>query len=334
MWVAVFACPGRAGFNPVPPPLVLTGPAGAWCRAAWLPAITCCLPAVQLALSQRYDMLSSCSCMGETSVFSHWPLWVLYPGVTKTAAVSAACSVDLLAWLISFPWVAGELVVWLSYISTKGFQWSTCQCKPCVQANLFTEVCKQLKPTYTTAVCSACVVWVAVVFPRAPVMMEGVFGERPTDQRQSGQWLLSAFLFPSSDTNQLNVELSYSILLCALPCFSSWRLTCCSVPEWISGLVRKTKCWGWAVAFVCCALVGGLWFVGVFEAGAAAACAAAWPGDACFTVQGSLLWFRFAVPRNKPPTAPFKTQIWCFCMILGCVNAWEGLIAWKSMCRK
>lgn len=87
------------------------------------------------------------------------------------------------------------------------------------------------------------------------------------------------------------------------------------------GLLGKQSVGGWAVAFVCCALVGGLWFVGVFEAGAAPACAAAGPGDACFTVQGCLLWFRFAVPRNKPPTAPFKTQIWCFCMILGCVNA-------------
>lgn len=52
-------------------------------------------------------------------------------------------------------------------------------------------------------------------------MMEGVFRKRPMDQRQPGQRLLSAFLIPSNDTNQLNVELSYSILLCALSCFSS-----------------------------------------------------------------------------------------------------------------
>lgn len=142
LWVAVAACPGRADFNPVPPPLVLTGPAGAWCRAAWLLAVTCCLPAVQLALSQRHDLLPSCSCMGGTSVFCCWPLQVLYPGIRKTAAVSAACSVDLLARLISFPSVAGELAVWLSHISTKWFQWSICRCKPCVQTDLLTEVCK------------------------------------------------------------------------------------------------------------------------------------------------------------------------------------------------
>lgn len=75
----------------------------------------------------------------------------------------------------------------------------------------------------------------------------------------------------------------------------------------------------------CCALVGGLWFVGGFEAGGALACAAAGPGDARFPVQGSPLWFRFVVLRGEPPTALFKAQIQCFCIVLGCVTACDCL---------
>lgn len=79
--------------------------------------------------------------------------------------------------------------------------------------------------------------------------------------------------------------------------------------ELLGCLFRRTKFWGQAVAFVYSTVVGGLWFAGVFGAEREESLRwtqfspAAEPVNTSFTVQKSLVLFRFAIPRKKPPNS-------------------------------
>lgn len=127
--------------------------------------------------------------------------------------------------------------------------------------------------------------------------------------------LLSAFSFPSNSTNlqfQLNVEfcLILSLFVRSLVFFfPKFDVLQCSGVNYWAGSLGEQSFWGQAVAFVYSTVVGGLWFAGVFGAGREESLRwtqfspAAEPVNTSFTVQESLVLFRFAIPRKKPPNS-------------------------------